>query len=187
MAAPGPGIIKFGAFDGESTLSIFEFHCLLRPEYRLPCTPLKSFRLALALTTVIDYVQTGDVVWKGGEEAALFQKVVIQYMTHGPALIEFVPYVLGCVSINNILLRTGGGGGGGGWVGEEKFEATTDWKKLSIIADDPLARSCTDDVFMAQPACCLQHWVTYRVLRLYQPLRMIHVQGSGWRKIPPAN
>ena len=31
-------------------------------------------------------------------------------MTHGPALIEFVPYVLGCVSINNILLRTGGGG-----------------------------------------------------------------------------
>ena len=26
---------------------------------------------------------------------------------------------------------------GGGWVGEEKFEATTDWKKLSIIADDP--------------------------------------------------
>ena len=39
-------------------------------------------------------------------------------MTHGPALIEFVPYVLGCVSINNILLRTGGGGGGvvGGWV-----------------------------------------------------------------------
>ena len=73
LAAPGPGIIKFGAFDGESTLSIFEFHCLLRPEYRLPCTPLKSFRLALALTTVIDYVQTDDVVWKGGEEAALFQ------------------------------------------------------------------------------------------------------------------
>ena len=35
-------------------------------------------------------------------------------MTHGPALIEFVPYVLGCVSINNILLRTGGGVGG--WV-----------------------------------------------------------------------
>ena len=30
---------------------------------------------------------------------------------HGPALIEFVLYVLGCVSINNILLRTGGGGG----------------------------------------------------------------------------
>ena len=23
-------------------------------------------------------------------------------------------------------------------MGEEKFEATTDWKKLSIIADDPL-------------------------------------------------
>ena len=31
----------------------------------------------------------------------------------GPALIEFVPYVLRCVSINNILLRTGGVGG---WV-----------------------------------------------------------------------
>eukprot|EP00117_Sycon_ciliatum_P019355 scpid100163/ scgid2497/ len=30
-----------------------------------------------------------------------------------PALIEFVPYVLGCVSINNILLRTGGVGGWG--------------------------------------------------------------------------
>ena len=92
----------------------------------------------LALTTVIDYVQTGDVVWKGGEEAALFQNrwcntIHDVTMTHGPALIEFVPYVLGCVSINNILLRTGGGW----WVGEEKFEATTDWKKLSIIADDP--------------------------------------------------
>ena len=129
LAAPGPGIIKFGAFDGESTLSIFEFHCLLRPEYRLPCTPLKSFRLALALTTVIDYVQTGDVVWKGGEEAeqehfgdhqlninngtCSCNTIHDVTMTHGPALIEFVPYVLGCVSINNILLRTEGVGG---WV-----------------------------------------------------------------------
>ena len=34
----------------------------------------------------------------------------------------------------SIIFYYGLGGGGG----EEKFEATTDWKKLSIIADDPL-------------------------------------------------
>ena len=34
----------------------------------------------------------------------------------------------------SIIFYYGLGGGGG----EEKFEATTDWKKLSIIANDPL-------------------------------------------------